>query len=794
MKNITSYDLRAYPASKLRSARVAKRAQFCCLLAVLCFGSFWSSMRTVYAAGGGENILLIVNPSDEPSLRIANAYVNARNIPTNNILYIDPTNGKGVPIYLSEASFTSLYQVPILAAITARGLTNQIDYIGTIGQPTTISASYLSGSTSKSYMISFHDCLNHLTQFQNGMTMRSVIGRKSELLQNPPSSLPQYSYTPGSNAAIYHSQQLVPLSGTLSSVQWYMSGMIGYSGVRGLTTTQVIQNLQRTVKGDGSNPLGTVYFEYSDGTRGAPRSPNWPAVQSYMDAIGIPWLRENGIATPKNRSDVRGAVTGDGTPYSNTQIVNGSAYLPGSWADNLTSAAGNYNENTQSKISGFLLGGAGGTAGAVEEPYATQSRFTYASIFLFSNDGSTLGEAFYKSISQPDLVMFQGDLLSQAYADVLEVNFNGGPTNGSTVSGIVSVSGSARLSNPRVATGISQMKLFVDGLQTGAVVSGSSGSFSLDTTALTDGVHEVRIVAYNNSHAASEGYTLKNLVVNNKGQSVRITGTNNYNIAWNQLLSLPVTVGQGTGATITGIQLQSLGRVVGSISGSNGNVSLSGTNLAYGSNTITPVAILSSSSQQVQGTPITVTRQFQQFPGKAPTPLANRNPGADFYYFGGVVSDGSTLDTINFTATPSYTLHSTSISINPGSMTAPGIRNMPDEYRRYGWEYAYQLAIMIKSNFTVSTAGEYLFSPSFGSYTKFGLFVDGAIVTRNDGTFVPQQSIYLLPGEHTLTVKLGQSRTGRTAYEGSFSVAFRGPDGNTISTSNFYTANRRLSP
>lgn len=789
MKNVTSHGLESVSAGKVQRNRIAVRTKGGSSLALVAVGLLWVALRSALAGGGGENMLLVVNPNDEPSLRIANAYVKARNIPINNIIYITSPG-----IGITESDFTTRYRTPILDAIASRGLTNQIDYIGTIGSPHTLSTATGKG-------LSFHDCLNHLTQLQNGMTCDQIMYRYSELMQSPPPTTNSYTYKQGTNPAIRHSQLLIPTgaSGTANSVQWYMTGMIGYSGERGLTSSQAIENLQRTVKGDGTNPQGTIYFEDSQEIRTIARSPFWHSIQVYLDSIRVPWIQEKGI-TPKNRSDVRGAVVGSAGPIVSTQFVNGSAYLPGSWADDLTSFGGGYGiGNSQTVVSNFLLAGAAGAAGTVTEPTADASRFTYPSIFIFSNDGSTLGEAYYKSVNVPDLLMFQGDLLSQPYADVPEVTFTAGPADGDTVSGTISVSASARLNNPRIATGIAQLKLCVDGVIAGEAVSGESGSFSLDTTALTDGIHEVRVIALNNSQAESEGYTLKKILVNNKGQSVTITGTNSYSAAWDQTLSIPVTANQGSGSAITAIQLQLLGRTVGSINSPSGSVSLDVTKIAYGTNTITPVAILASGTQQVQGTPITVTRFFQQFPGRMPTLPNRRNPGYDFYFFGNSAYTNSTLDSINFNATPSYTLHSTSSSINPGITDNPGSRNMPTEYQSGGY-YARNLAIMIKSNFTVATAGEYLFSTASHAYTSFGLYIDGVAVTKTDGwngstwtSIIPNRGIYLLPGEHTLTVKLAQSRSGRTAYETGFTMQMRGPDGNTSGVSG-YTTDKRVSP
>lgn len=792
------------------------------LMVVMLVGSYGIP---AYGGGGGENMLLIVNPKDEPSLRIANAYIKARNIPTNNVLYLTPPQTQGFSkMWITGTQFTTYYQKPILDAIATRGLSKQIDYLGTIGQSQLIcGAGYATGSFP--WALSVNNCLVQLTQFSNGMTFAQFPDRISEIYQNPELFSYKFNYTPGSNPAIHHSQLLTPtgVTGTASHAQLYMSGMIGYSGQLGQTTTQVIQNLQRTAAADGTKPVGTIYFEDGTDIRVTTRKSYWPAVQAYMTAHNIPWIQENQLelnsynspsgygAAPANRSNVRGAALGTGAVWTNTQAVNGSAYTPGAWADNLTSYGGVYTTFAQNSAAASLLGGCGGTAGSITEPYANQNRFTMASVWVYQNDGSTLGEAFFKSVRTPDIVMFQGDLLSQAYADVPVVTFVSGPANGTTVSGTVSIGASASLDNPQTATGIASLALYVDGKDTALSVSGSSGLFSLNTTTLTDGLHEVRVVAYNNSQAASEGYVLENLVVNNTGQSVSIGGSSAYNISWNQSLSIPVTAVRGSGPAITGIQLQSFGRTVGAISGASGNVMLSGTSLAYGSNTITPVAILSSSNQVI-GQPITVTRQFQQLAGKTPTSAANQIPGFDFYFYGGAA--GKTLATTSFSGSATYILHSNSLNISPnGNGTAP--INMPKVYRSGSNA---RLAVQIKGAFTVpkGKAGEYSFSFfTIGNYntaanlwSSFNLSIDGITVSSYDawngtsfalvdapncGGLDSRRSVYLLPGEHSLNVKLAQY-PGATDANSQFALWVRGPDGNTYPANGptFYTINKNI--
>ena len=712
------------------------------LLLLVAYGTGWWGVA--YAAGGGENLLLVVNPNDEPSLRIANAYIAARHIPACNVLYIAPPAAPGglTPLDITGAEFNSTYLTAVPAAIAARGLSNQIDYIGTLGQPQTVASSGC-----------INNCLAQLTQLQNGMTAASIIYRPSELCQTNLINYPYiFTYTPGTNAAIHHSQLLAKIgTSPTPNVQWYISGMIGYAGQYGMSPSQVIQSLRRSVAADGTKPAGTIFFESNGDVRSSTRAPYWPSVQNYMTAHGIPWIQQYGFA-PVGCQNVLGAEIGSGA-YT---APNNSSYVPGSWADALSSNSEEYDINYQTQADMLLQAGCAGTAGTVWEPLADARRFPLCDIWVFQHDGSTLGEAFYKSMYMPDLIQFHGDLLSQAFADIPQVTFTSAPANSSTVSGIIALTGSASLSSPLTATGIASMSLFVDGTNTGMTVSGSSGTFNLNTTTLPDGQHEVRLVAYNNSQAASEGCALLNLAVNNLGQSVSIGGTSSYTIGWNQTLSVPVSAVQGSGPTITGIQLQSNGRVLGSISGISGNVGLSGTLLTYDANPITPVALLSN-GKQVQGTPITVTRQVRQFPGKIPIPIASQNPGFDCYYYPGVA--GNTLASTNFSGTAAYVGH-----------TFFGGTNMPSVYR--GGNTA-GLACVIKGSFTVMTPGEYGFSGNFYTWTSGGILIDGVLQKSYDlwnGSSYPAMEIpdtgctvYLLPGEHTVTVELAQATAGASS-------------------------------
>ena len=713
-------------------------------------------VRFAHAGGGGENLLLVVNPNDEPSLRIANAYIALRHIPANNVLYLVPPlapGGGATALDISESQFNSGYVTPIYNAIAARGLINQIDYIGTLGQTQVVTAGTHFAIT---------DCLSQLTQLHNGIHVSDLENRRSELFQGPDIFTSyNFNYTTGSNFAIHHSQVWTILTGTspTPTVQWYMGGMIAYTGQFGMPPEQVIKNLQRTVAADGTKPQGTIYFEDSgDDARSGSRKIYWPTVQNYMTVHGIPWTQE-ASQLPVNHQDVMGAQCG----YVGYIVPQSSKYLPGSWSDNFTSWSEIYYtdpgplENPNGK---FIQAGCAATGGTVMEPMSNPGRFSMPEIYVFQHDGSTLGEAFYKTMLTPDLNLFHGDLLSQAFADIPQVTFTSAPGDGSMVTGILSLSASASLSNPITATGIASLSLFVDGLNTGMSVSGSAGTFNLDTITLTDGMHELRVVAYNNSQAASEGCAILNLAVNNLGQSVGIAGTNSYTLAWNQTLPLTVTATPGTGPGITGIQLQCNGRVLGSMAGTSGTISLSGSQLACHGNPIAPVALLSN-GKQVQGTSITVNCHPKLFQGTAQTQVINRNPGFDYYYYPGAA--GNTLATTNFTGTASSIGHSNFASINHYNWDV----NLPSSLS--GANSA-GYAVAIKGSFTVTTPGEYSFFGLLTGWTSAAILVDGGVIrsydTWNGSSFVMPTggvnphpydtgaTVYLLPGEHTVTFQL----------------------------------------
>jgi len=80
------------------------------------------------AGGGPENVFLVVNANSEASKTIANHYISVRQIPAQNVLYLD---WKGVRGATGAVTFREKILLPILHAVDARQptFTQQIDYI-----------------------------------------------------------------------------------------------------------------------------------------------------------------------------------------------------------------------------------------------------------------------------------------------------------------------------------------------------------------------------------------------------------------------------------------------------------------------------------------------------------------------------------------------------------------------------------------------------------------------------------------------------------------------------------------
>ena len=93
------------------------RSSLALLWAILAFCGLLAFLPAARAGGGPENILLVVNSADSDSLAIANHYIQLRQIPPSNVMYL---NWRGSPAKTDINTFREKILVPLLGEMDTR--------------------------------------------------------------------------------------------------------------------------------------------------------------------------------------------------------------------------------------------------------------------------------------------------------------------------------------------------------------------------------------------------------------------------------------------------------------------------------------------------------------------------------------------------------------------------------------------------------------------------------------------------------------------------------------------------
>src|SRR5438093_3676166 len=88
---------------------------------------FLASGCQVWAGGSGLNVAVVVNQNSTNSVQLGNYYCEKRQVPPQNLLRA--TNWTGGNIEWTSNTFAEVILNPLLSMLSARQLTNQIDYV-----------------------------------------------------------------------------------------------------------------------------------------------------------------------------------------------------------------------------------------------------------------------------------------------------------------------------------------------------------------------------------------------------------------------------------------------------------------------------------------------------------------------------------------------------------------------------------------------------------------------------------------------------------------------------------------
>jgi hypothetical protein len=137
--------------------------------------------------------------------------------------------------------------------------------------------------------------------------------------------------------------------------------------------------------------------------------------------------------------------------------------------------------------------------------------------------------------------------------------------------------------------GIGGFDLFLDGVY--AQSAPADGSFALDTAGMSDGWHEARVVAYEDSAIRTQGERVLHFRVDNSGQQVRPGATNLSAAVGGPAVTFDV---QALGGTPSAILIRKGARLLATVSGAAGTASVSTAALGPGRSVLRAEAVMSS--------------------------------------------------------------------------------------------------------------------------------------------------------------------------------------------------------
>lgn len=534
------------------------------------------------AGGSGENIIIIADPLNAESMYVANYYREARGVPAENVLYFSP----GADDY---GSFVAWNLTALQTLIDERGIGSQADYIVLMpGSPFYVSASGL-----------VNDGCSPVNRFSiSGAYTTAFVA--DEVLGGVNSNFSN-RYSRNTFTMQRFDSELAYLAGSPSNDpnarRYYISALLGYTGERGNTLQEILDNIDRSVAADFTRPVGTFYFcETSDQARSSPRHNTFDNVIDQIELQGGAGSHEF-RQMPRNRHDILCVLTGAGV----LDIAGANmTILPGAYADHLTSFGAMFDNSDQTKISEWIRKGATASLGTVEEPCNYPGKFTHARSMAYYHQGASMGESVFRALNfTPFQGLLYGDPLCRPHDFPVTVTVQDPPAG--PVSGEVEITPSGQ--TDKFGTFVFDFEVAVDNRR---VASDFVLPLRVDTTALEDGWHDLRVFGFDSSAVNSMGVWRGELVVNNLGRTAEL---GNVSATSGDLSTTFVfeasSLAGGRGGAPVEIRLVQHGRVLASSPGCSATLSVAGAQLGAGMSSVHAEALFAD-GMRVRSAPVEI--------------------------------------------------------------------------------------------------------------------------------------------------------------------------------------------
>lgn len=493
--------------------------RICVLAAVMMALNAWAQMP--------HEVLLLANKQSQASMKVANVYADAYQIPACNLVFLDiPEDVYGGAATITPEQFTKLIWEPASAAVKKRGLENQIlAWIYSVDFPIRIKTDPSDARQMSLLGLTFtRNQVPPPEEVEQGTYQSKLFTGPSARLKADLRGLSLDQFRDGiEQYSEILSDEFAYLAQGLRAEMPLPSMMLGYIGENGSDVQTVLDTIQRGVEAYRTEPSSGYYLVMSDDERSMCREPLF-----YPVANSVKEVNDNVEITvtnqfPAGATDVMGVMMGAAT-------VDPSAigsFAPGAMAEHLTGCSAEF-QKPDTKLTEWLKAGATATAGAVVDAGSNPDKFPSPRFFYYYASGCTMLESFYQSISCPLQTLLLGDPLARPYWIPFRVQLLG-------MDSITHDFTYVAQARSRFWRAPFVYSFLVDG----KVVRELSDdrNYYLRTYNISDGYHEVQVVAYPQHPVHCGILVSKGVVVNAKGRAVSIlsrqigkTGEHTYTI------------------------------------------------------------------------------------------------------------------------------------------------------------------------------------------------------------------------------------------------------------------------
>jgi len=318
-------------------------------------------LLTTQPGFNAHDIAIIINDLSPMSQRIGDYYQRARKIPSENIVRI---------------------RFKVSGTIMPPSVFNQL--IESIKQQTPKSVQAYVLTWSKPYRVG---CMSITTAFAAGYNDAFCANKCNPTLSNP----------------YYNSESHYPYD----DYGWRPTMTLA-----GSSFEDVRQLIDRGIASDYTFPTGKAYLVTTSDRARSSRSGSFPAIKKYFDKF---WdTHVVNADSIQNKSDVMFYFTG----LKSVPNIKSNRFLPGAIADHLTSTGGMLTDSRQMSILRWLEAGVTGSYGAVIEPCNFPQKFPNPGIIMLNYlRGSSLIEAYWKSVAWPGQGIFVGEPLAKPFGN-----------------------------------------------------------------------------------------------------------------------------------------------------------------------------------------------------------------------------------------------------------------------------------------------------------------------------------------------------------------------------------------